>query len=188
MDDHPRQGPSSAARTLHRSSRMGIPSLRTALRLTPRSTLPQVYDLTEFCSSHPGGERVLLKYAGKDATEEYDPIHPPGCVDCLSSPVLQASARLFVKRGSSQTPLSQDHRGGPHAGQAPRRRRPLDARCRTEARRAACRQGSVRRRSADARSLLEPRRHRTRGREATQAQGVGCVRVDRLAEARQVEN
>ncbi|KAL8276641.1 hypothetical protein RQP46_010990 [Phenoliferia psychrophenolica] len=41
----------------------------------------QVYDLTEFAPSHPGGLKILLKYAGKDATEEYDPIHPPGTIE-----------------------------------------------------------------------------------------------------------
>ncbi|SCZ88177.1 BZ3500_MvSof-1268-A1-R1_Chr2-1g04239 [Microbotryum saponariae] len=31
----------------------------------------KVYDLTDFAPNHPGGMRILLKYAGKDATEEY---------------------------------------------------------------------------------------------------------------------
>jgi len=30
---------------------------------------------------HPGGPKVILKYAGKDATEEYEPIHPPDTLD-----------------------------------------------------------------------------------------------------------
>ncbi|UOH84625.1 hypothetical protein LQV05_001433 [Cryptococcus neoformans] len=29
---------------------------------------------------HPGGADIILKYAGKDATEEYDPIHPPDAI------------------------------------------------------------------------------------------------------------
>jgi L-lactate dehydrogenase (cytochrome) len=37
----------------------------------------RVYDVTEFLEEHPGGPKVILKYAGKDATEEYEPIHPP---------------------------------------------------------------------------------------------------------------
>ncbi|GAA5983167.1 hypothetical protein JCM10908_000181 [Rhodotorula pacifica] len=41
----------------------------------------KAYDLTEFAPSHPGGMKILLKYAGKDATEEYDPIHPPGTIE-----------------------------------------------------------------------------------------------------------
>lgn len=30
---------------------------------------------------HPGGPGIILKYAGKDATEAYDPIHPPNTLD-----------------------------------------------------------------------------------------------------------
>ncbi|PWN42473.1 putative CYB2-L-lactate dehydrogenase [Ceraceosorus guamensis] len=41
----------------------------------------QVYDVTEFLPEHPGGKKIILKYAGKDATEEYDPIHPPGTLE-----------------------------------------------------------------------------------------------------------
>ncbi|GAA5980279.1 hypothetical protein JCM11641_005527 [Rhodosporidiobolus odoratus] len=30
---------------------------------------------------HPGGMKILLKYAGQDATEAYEPIHPPGTLE-----------------------------------------------------------------------------------------------------------
>ena len=30
---------------------------------------------------HPGGPKIILKYAGKDATEEYEPIHPPDTLE-----------------------------------------------------------------------------------------------------------
>ncbi|KZO93869.1 hypothetical protein CALVIDRAFT_539522 [Calocera viscosa TUFC12733] len=40
----------------------------------------KVYDVTEFLPEHPGGMKIILKYAGKDATEEYDPIHPPDAI------------------------------------------------------------------------------------------------------------
>ncbi|KAJ7167556.1 FMN-dependent dehydrogenase-domain-containing protein [Mycena filopes] len=39
-----------------------------------------VYDVTEFLDDHPGGSKIILKYAGKDATCEYDPIHPPDAI------------------------------------------------------------------------------------------------------------
>ncbi|KAF8342840.1 FMN-dependent dehydrogenase-domain-containing protein [Cantharellus anzutake] len=39
-----------------------------------------VYDVTEFLDEHPGGSKIILKYAGKDATEEYEPIHPPDAI------------------------------------------------------------------------------------------------------------
>ena len=37
--------------------------------------------MTDFLSSHPGGAKIILKLAGTDATEEYDPIHPPGILE-----------------------------------------------------------------------------------------------------------
>ena len=41
----------------------------------------RAYDVTEFMPEHPGGPKVILKYGGKDATEEYAPIHPPDTLD-----------------------------------------------------------------------------------------------------------
>lgn len=41
----------------------------------------RAYDVTEFLPEHPGGQKIILKYAGKDATEEFDPIHPPDTLD-----------------------------------------------------------------------------------------------------------
>ncbi|KKK12419.1 hypothetical protein P175DRAFT_0501518 [Aspergillus ochraceoroseus IBT 24754] len=41
----------------------------------------KVYDVTDFLSEHPGGAKIILKLSGKDATEEYDPIHPPGILE-----------------------------------------------------------------------------------------------------------
>ncbi|GAA5921880.1 hypothetical protein JCM1841_000961 [Sporobolomyces salmonicolor] len=45
------------------------------------------YDLTDFAPEHPGGMKILLKYAGTDATEVTwpstfsEPIHPPGTLE-----------------------------------------------------------------------------------------------------------
>jgi L-lactate dehydrogenase (cytochrome) len=41
----------------------------------------KAYDVTEFLPEHPGGSKIILKYAGKDATEEFDVIHPPDTLD-----------------------------------------------------------------------------------------------------------
>ena len=35
-----------------------------------------VYDLTTFLPDHPGGKKAIMLFAGKDATEEFDMIHP----------------------------------------------------------------------------------------------------------------
>ena len=40
-----------------------------------------VYDVTRFLPSHPGGVKAILRLAGQDATEEYDPVHPPGVLE-----------------------------------------------------------------------------------------------------------
>ncbi|KAI5778292.1 FMN-dependent dehydrogenase-domain-containing protein [Geopyxis carbonaria] len=40
-----------------------------------------VYDVTDFLDEHPGGANIILRYGGKDATEEYDPVHPPGTLE-----------------------------------------------------------------------------------------------------------
>lgn len=40
-----------------------------------------VYDVTSFLPDHPGGSKIILQLAGADATEEYDPIHPPGTLE-----------------------------------------------------------------------------------------------------------
>ncbi|KAI0936188.1 hypothetical protein AcV5_004386 [Taiwanofungus camphoratus] len=41
----------------------------------------KVYDVTEFLPAHPGGSKIILKCAGRDATEEYEPLHPQDAVD-----------------------------------------------------------------------------------------------------------
>merc|ERR1712117_950121 len=40
----------------------------------------RVLDVTSFLSEHPGGELAILTFAGKDATAEFDMIHPPDVV------------------------------------------------------------------------------------------------------------
>ncbi|KKA28915.1 hypothetical protein TD95_002494 [Thielaviopsis punctulata] len=41
----------------------------------------KVYDVTEFLDDHPGGKNIILKYAGRDASEEFDPVHPSDTLD-----------------------------------------------------------------------------------------------------------
>ncbi|KAJ4246886.1 hypothetical protein NW762_013438 [Fusarium torreyae] len=41
----------------------------------------KVYDVTDFLLEHPGGSKIILRYAGKDATNEFDPVHPPDTLD-----------------------------------------------------------------------------------------------------------
>ena len=37
----------------------------------------KVYDVTAFLPDHPGGKKAIMLFAGKDATEEFDMLHPP---------------------------------------------------------------------------------------------------------------
>ncbi|KZT74753.1 hypothetical protein DAEQUDRAFT_659124 [Daedalea quercina L-15889] len=46
----------------------------------------RVYDVTEFLPEHPGGAKIILRYAGRDATAAYEPIHPPDALDKNLSP------------------------------------------------------------------------------------------------------
>jgi len=39
-----------------------------------------VLNVTEFLPDHPGGELAILTFAGKDATEEFNMIHPPDVI------------------------------------------------------------------------------------------------------------
>lgn len=41
----------------------------------------ELFKVTNFLSSHPGGSKIILKLAGKDATQEYDPVHPRGTLE-----------------------------------------------------------------------------------------------------------
>merc|ERR1719191_350524 len=40
----------------------------------------QVLNVTKFLKEHPGGELAILTFAGKDATEEFNMIHPPDVI------------------------------------------------------------------------------------------------------------
>lgn len=62
-----------------------LTSLPVAKHNTPESCwvilYGKVYDVTDFIPSHPGGSQIILSLAGKDATDEYDPVHPPGTLE-----------------------------------------------------------------------------------------------------------
>merc|ERR1719515_689555 len=40
----------------------------------------QVLDVTTFLKDHPGGELAIVTFAGKDASEEFNMIHPPDVI------------------------------------------------------------------------------------------------------------
>ncbi|KAJ0420747.1 FMN-dependent dehydrogenase-domain-containing protein [Aspergillus carlsbadensis] len=46
----------------------------------------QVWDVTDFVGKHPGGSSVILKYAGRDATNAYSEVHTPGLLKAELAP------------------------------------------------------------------------------------------------------
>merc|ERR1712157_648688 len=75
----------------------------------------QVLNVTNFLSEHPGGELAILTFAGKDATEEFNMIHPPDVIpkyapDAIIGVVGAAKAAKpaktkAAKGGSAAAPL-----------------------------------------------------------------------------------
>eukprot|EP00658_Telonema_sp_P-2_P014536 TRINITY_DN15523_c0_g1_i1.p1 TRINITY_DN15523_c0_g1~~TRINITY_DN15523_c0_g1_i1.p1 ORF type:complete len:493 (+),score=121.48 TRINITY_DN15523_c0_g1_i1:169-1647(+) len=43
----------------------------------------KVYNLTPFLEEHPGGSKVITKYAGRNGSKAFNPIHPPDIVSKL---------------------------------------------------------------------------------------------------------
>merc|ERR1719217_739358 len=56
----------------------------------------QVLDVTNFLKDHPGGELAILTFAGKDASEEFNMIHPP---DVVAKYTPTASFKIMGKLG-----------------------------------------------------------------------------------------
>merc|ERR550525_1617723 len=63
----------------------------------------RVLNVTSFLSQHPGGELAILTFAGKDATAEFDMIHPPDVVgkyapDAIIGPVSTGGGGTKTKK------------------------------------------------------------------------------------------
>ncbi|GAA6060227.1 hypothetical protein JCM10212_002306 [Sporobolomyces blumeae] len=62
----------------------------------------------QFAPEHPGGMKILLKYGGIDATEAYEPIHPPGTLeqylpkDKHLGPVDMTGMKIVVKEETEE--------------------------------------------------------------------------------------
>ncbi|KGO56442.1 Alpha-hydroxy acid dehydrogenase, FMN-dependent [Penicillium expansum] len=52
-----------------------------------------VYDVTDFLDSHPGGAAVILRCAGKDATEDFDSVHS---LELLSEALPETALQGYV--------------------------------------------------------------------------------------------
>merc|ERR1719421_2477082 len=68
----------------------------------------RVLNVTDFLGDHPGGELAILTFAGKDATPEFDMIHPPDVIEKY----LDASATVGVLAGSAAAAAALEGGGG----------------------------------------------------------------------------
>merc|ERR1719201_3160156 len=68
----------------------------------------RVLNVTDFLGDHPGGELAILTFSGKDATPEFDMIHPPDVIEKY----LDASATVGVLKGSAAAAAALEGGGG----------------------------------------------------------------------------
>ena len=61
----------------------------------------KVYDVTNFLAKHPGGKRAILRFAGKDASEDFEMIHPPGTLETLDPTLCLGDAEEMKKMPKS---------------------------------------------------------------------------------------
>merc|ERR1711971_9844 len=66
----------------------------------------QVLNVTNFLSAHPGGELAILTFAGKDATEEFNMIHPPDVIGKYAPDAIIGSL------GAAKAPKAKKAKGG----------------------------------------------------------------------------
>ena len=68
-----------------------------------------VYDVTSFLPNHPGGTKIVLQLAGTDATEQYDPVHPPGTLEEVYRQMQSSepSTRRLYQRKRKSLPSTQ---------------------------------------------------------------------------------
>ena len=66
----------------------------------------KAYDVTEFMPEHPGGPKIILKYAGKDATEEYEVRSHTPSISTVTTNSCHSLYILQIPWTSSSTPTS----------------------------------------------------------------------------------
>merc|ERR1719414_1908394 len=63
-----------------------------------------VLNVTNFLPNHPGGELAILTFAGKDATAEFDMIHPPDVISKYAPDAI--IGKLGAQGASSAAPAA----------------------------------------------------------------------------------
>ena len=71
--------------------------------------------MTEFLPEHPGGQKIILRHAGTDATSAYEPVHPPGTIEktlssdkCLGDITSEAKQVLDVARSVKKKTVDEE--------------------------------------------------------------------------------
>ena len=73
----------------------------------------EVYDVTKFLKFHPGGAKVMLKFAGKDATDVFYSLHRHEVSLQEFQPLFTAcSCTIFSVASFSSPPPHKSHQGG----------------------------------------------------------------------------
>ncbi|KAL3957035.1 hypothetical protein ACCO45_007613 [Purpureocillium lilacinum] len=75
----------------------------------------KVYDVTAFVPIHPGGQAILLRNAGQDATASFDSVHPIEILDEYVESV-QIMGALLAKHSSADMPPDSASKSRQHAG------------------------------------------------------------------------
>jgi hypothetical protein len=75
----------------------------------------RVLDVTDFLKDHPGGVLAIITFAGKDATAEFDMIHPPDVIEKYLDP----AATKGVLAGSAAAAAAAAGGGAAGGGGAP---------------------------------------------------------------------
>ncbi|MCJ1247800.1 hypothetical protein MMC30_005015 [Trapelia coarctata] len=73
------------------------------------------WKVTDFLPHHPGGSKIILRIAGKDATDEYDPVHPTGTLEENLPPqaLLGQIDAATLTRNDTPKPAGQAAEGPP---------------------------------------------------------------------------
>ncbi len=63
----------------------------------------KVLDVTKFLPDHPGGALAILTFAGKDATEEFNMIHPPDVIQKYAPDAIIGQIGIDTYSGSARS-------------------------------------------------------------------------------------
>merc|ERR1712054_263633 len=82
----------------------------------------RVLNVTNFLKEHPGGVLAIMTFAGKDATEEFNMIHPPDVIekyapDAVIGKLAKPGQAVAVAGGAAAAPAA----GGTVAKAAPKK-------------------------------------------------------------------